>query len=150
MTVVIIMTSIDRRERITPFGILGRYLAQYRIYDVFSHCPHIIFPLLTLCIPCILARSDFFFCCCSETLPLALLTLWHFECVQECKVCMGVIIEIWLTPLHFLHFLHFGVLKMRIMQKMRVIPLIFLFAATFNLGSFSIIYAPHTEPNQNS
>lgn len=51
-------------------------------------------------------------------------------------------------PLHFLHFLHFGVLKMRIMQKMQVIPLIFLFATTFNLGSFSTIYTPHTELNQ--
>ncbi len=62
---------------------------------------------------------------------------------------MGVIIEIWLTPLHFLHFLHFGVLKMRIMQKMQVIPLLFLLATTFNLGSLCLIYAPHTKPNQN-
>ena len=38
MTVVTIMTSTDHRERTTPFGILGRYLAQQRISDLFSRC----------------------------------------------------------------------------------------------------------------
>lgn len=28
--------------------------------------------------------------------PLAFLTLWHFESVQKCKVCMGVISELYI------------------------------------------------------
>lgn len=77
------------------------------VFTIFSHCHNIIYPLLTPCIPCTLARCDFSFAVITIHYLLAFLTFWHFESVQECKVCMGRIAEFTSTPPHFLHFLHF-------------------------------------------
>lgn len=109
-----------------PFRDTERYLAQYRIYNVFSHCHPIIFPLLAPCIPCTLARSDFSFAAVPKHYPLALLTLWHFENVQECKECMVVITEINADTAALSAFSALSNSKMRIMQVMQMF---FLFIA---------------------
>ena len=52
--------------------------------------------------------------------PLAFLTLWHFESVQECKVCMGVITEIYADTAALSAFSAPSNFKMRIMQVMQM------------------------------
>ena len=76
--------------------------------------------------------------------PVAFLTLWHFQSVQECKACKGIIPEkCWLTPPHFLHFLHFGGRKCRKWRKCKWISSFFLFTAPYSLGlGQPYIYTP--------
>lgn len=64
----------------------------------FSPCHDVTFTLFIPCIPCTLARSDFSFAILTIHYPLAFLTFWHFESVQECKVCMGIITEFTSNP----------------------------------------------------
>lgn len=56
-TLITIMTSIDHRERTTPFGILGRYLAQLRKSNLFLVAIIMFFSLLPPCILCTFAQS---------------------------------------------------------------------------------------------
>lgn len=84
---VTVLLSIDHRELTPPFELLGRYLAQYWIYDVFSHRQNDFYSLATPCIPCTLARSDFFL-----SLPLRHITPWHFWHfgIMKCARVQGV------------------------------------------------------------
>lgn len=110
------LISIDHRE-LTPLS--GNSEGILPILDLrcFSHRPKDFYSLDAPCIPCTLARSDFFSRCRYDTLPpLAFLTLWHFESVQECKVCMGVITEIYSDTPTLSALSALSNSKMRIMQ----------------------------------
>jgi len=126
---VTVLLSIDHRELTPPFELLGRYLAQYWIYDVFSHRQNDFYSLATPCIPCTLARSDFFLSLRYDTLPPGIfdtLALWS---VQECKECMGVITEIYADTAALSAFSALSALSNSKMRIMQVMQMFFLFIA---------------------
>ena len=136
---VTVLISIDHRE-LTPLS--GNSEGILPILDLrcFSHRPKEFYSLDTPSIPCTLARSDFSFAAVTIHCPLAFLTLWHFESVQECKVCMGVITKIYADTAALSAFSALLNSKMRIMRIMQV----FFFSSpqSSNNPVQSYIYTP--------
>lgn len=111
MTLVTIITLTDHRERTTPFGILGRYLAQLRKSNLFlvavyyfslHFCSSYIFaqPLKTLHKEKGVDVSLLF-----QRLPYGILgTLVFSKWAIVWRVNGVIIAEISQIPLHFLHF----------------------------------------------
>ena len=100
MTVVTIMTSIDHRERTTPFGILDRYLANYDNPTFFS--------LPLICFSSWYSLHSLHFCTIIgqlrqgirvygisviSRLPHGILGTLAFSNLQVCKVCKGLFLQ---------------------------------------------------------
>lgn len=88
------MIATDHREGITPLSSISEgILPQYRITMFFLIAPVSFSHYLPRAFLALLHNLIFLSLPLRNNSLMAFLTFWHFESVQKCKVCMGVISE---------------------------------------------------------